>query len=133
MHLNVSPDRRSRICPSVRFTVGSNGRKSSCSTCSSDFKSAAVSVSVSSASRGGSFHLAAMAAYRSRLYCVSPRLYTGASGWITILFSVSVPVLSLGGEEMWVGGEGRVRRGINRGGQDMSVTAPAQDGRNNRG
>ena len=40
------------------------------------------------------FHLAAMAAYRSTEYCVSPLEYTGVSSWMAILLSVRVPVLS---------------------------------------
>mmetsp|Transcript_24721 Transcript_24721/g.55472 ORF Transcript_24721/g.55472 Transcript_24721/m.55472 type:complete len:226 (-) Transcript_24721:936-1613(-) len=92
--LKVLPVLRSRRVPSVRFTMGSKGMNACWTTASIEGMSTAVRVSVSSASLGGSFHLAAMAAYRSRVYCVSPCLYTGVSFWICILFIVRVPVLS---------------------------------------
>jgi hypothetical protein len=74
--------------------MGSKGMNACCTTEPMLSMSTAVRVSVSSASLGGSFHLAAMAAYRSRVYCVSPCTYTGVSSWICILFMVRVPVLS---------------------------------------
>ena len=53
--------------PSVRLTIGSKGMYSNCSTVSSEGMSTAVRVRVSNASRGGSFHFAAMAAKRSNV------------------------------------------------------------------
>lgn len=49
---------------------------------------------VSSASFGGSFHFVASDACRRTSARVTPGRYVGHSFWITILFSVSVPVLS---------------------------------------
>ena len=39
-----------------------------------DRKSTALNVNVSNASRGGSFHFAAIAAYRNKVRCDSPML-----------------------------------------------------------
>ena len=50
---------------------------------------------MSSASLGGSFQRAASAAKRRMSSWVSPAWNTGVCAWMTILFSVSVPVLSL--------------------------------------
>mmetsp|Transcript_545 Transcript_545/g.1474 ORF Transcript_545/g.1474 Transcript_545/m.1474 type:complete len:379 (-) Transcript_545:931-2067(-) len=80
--------------PSVRLTVGSKGMKSICSNTSSEGRSAHDSTSVSSASRAGSFHLAASAAMRSSSFWSMLGTKQGVSSWIIILFRVSVPVLS---------------------------------------
>mmetsp|Transcript_15342 Transcript_15342/g.43521 ORF Transcript_15342/g.43521 Transcript_15342/m.43521 type:complete len:280 (+) Transcript_15342:1059-1898(+) len=52
-------------CASVNFLLGSKGVKSSCCHCASSVRSMEPSTSVSSASLGGSRHLAARQAYRS--------------------------------------------------------------------
>mmetsp|Transcript_20566 Transcript_20566/g.63972 ORF Transcript_20566/g.63972 Transcript_20566/m.63972 type:complete len:314 (-) Transcript_20566:978-1919(-) len=91
--LNCTPSGPTSVA-SVRFTRGSNGLYSSCLYASHRSRFAAPSTIVSSASRGGSRHFAASAAYTSTLSRSSPAEKTGQSCWISILFSVSVPVLS---------------------------------------
>ena len=90
--LNVTPSRRS--VASVRFNLGSNGRNSSCSYLSHSSRSADPSTIVSSASRGGSRHLAASAASTRTVPMLCSAEKVWHASWISILFSVSVPVLS---------------------------------------
>mmetsp|Transcript_24320 Transcript_24320/g.79342 ORF Transcript_24320/g.79342 Transcript_24320/m.79342 type:complete len:258 (-) Transcript_24320:512-1285(-) len=80
---------------SVRLTVGSNGTKSSCLKPARRLVSTALRTSVSRASRGGSHHLAAMAALMRTSSRVTPAVKMGRSSWSSILLRVRVPVLSL--------------------------------------
>mmetsp|Transcript_34137 Transcript_34137/g.83948 ORF Transcript_34137/g.83948 Transcript_34137/m.83948 type:complete len:357 (+) Transcript_34137:1024-2094(+) len=82
--------------PSVRLVRGSKGMNSVCSYLSHLRKSwpDVASTIVSRASRGGSRHLAASAAWNSTVSLFSPGVKVGQSSWMTILLRVRVPVLS---------------------------------------
>mmetsp|Transcript_24214 Transcript_24214/g.52064 ORF Transcript_24214/g.52064 Transcript_24214/m.52064 type:complete len:465 (-) Transcript_24214:326-1720(-) len=78
----------------VNLVDGSKGSYSTCSYLSSGLSGIDLSTRVSMASLAGSFHLAARQAASSTSRRVMPAVHMGKSSCSSILFMVSVPVLS---------------------------------------